>query len=82
MARELIREQTSKSISHMLEGFHKTGGTSTAVQYFVLAERREVKRTNPTAITREEIEAYSNAMADNLDSFGLATRNGSISRDT
>jgi hypothetical protein len=65
MARDLIREQTSKCISHMLEGFQKTGGTSAPVQYFALAERREVERTNPTAVTREEIEAYSNAMADN-----------------
>jgi hypothetical protein len=69
--RELIREQTSQSINHMLQRFQETGGTSAIVQDFALAEGTEIERTKPIAVTREEIESFAKKIADNPDSFDL-----------
>jgi hypothetical protein len=55
----------------MLDRFRETGGTSVVIQHVALAVGVEVKRAQPFSITREDIEAYAQEMADNPHSFDL-----------
>ncbi len=71
--REVNREHTSQSISHMLDRFKETGGSSAIAQTVALVEGIEVKRDKPTSFAREDIEAYAKEIADNPESFDLET---------
>jgi hypothetical protein len=69
--RELIREQTTHSINHMLQGFRDTSGSRAIVHEFALAEGSAVQRAKPFSVTREEIEEYAKEITDNPDSFDI-----------
>jgi hypothetical protein len=69
--RELNREQISQSVNHMMQRFGNTGGTSAHVQHVALVEGVEAKRGEPFTVSRQEIEAYAQEIAENPESFDL-----------